>query len=281
MKKAILGALLAMAAMGAQAATLQAVESSAVVNGTIVLATDGTVQSAIIDNPAKYGQAIADFVHNTAMQWHFQPVLQDGQPVVAKASMHARVVLKQKPDGNFEVRIKGATFGDDDPNDTSTLHNSPLNKKLVPGYPMAAVKERVQGTVYLALHVNRSGHVIDAVALQVNLGVLGQESTLKRYREILARSARQAANRWTYEIPTTGKLAQQNSWTVRVPVIYNLNVWGAPKPDHTWQTYVPGPYTPAPWVDKPDADAADAVADGTVQTDGAGPTLLSAASNHG
>lgn len=211
MKKAMLGALLVMVAVAAHGATGQDVESSAVVNGTIVLAQDGTVQSAVIDNPAKYGQAIADFVHNTAMQWHFQPVLQDGQPVVAKASMHARVVLKQKPDGNFDARIKGVTFGDDDPNDTSTLHNSPLNKKLAPQYPMAAVKERVQGTVYLALHVDRSGHVTDAVAVQVNLGIVGQESTLKRYREILARSARQAANRWTYEIPTTGKLAQQSS----------------------------------------------------------------------
>jgi hypothetical protein len=41
-----------------------------------------------------------------------------------------------------------------------------------------------------------------------------------------------------------------------------------------WEAYVPAPYTPAPWNDKPDKTAADAIADGVMQTDGAGPTLL-------
>jgi hypothetical protein len=281
MKKAMLGALLALATMTAQAATRQDVESSAVVNGTIVLAKDGTVQTAVIDDAAKYGQPIADMVHNAALQWHFQPVLVDGQPVIAKASMHARVVLKQKPDGNFDARIKGVTFGDDDPNDTSTVRHTALNKKLVPKYPKEAITARVQGTVYLALRVDRSGHVTDAVAEQVNLGVIGPNGVLNHYREMLARSALQGAMQWTYEPPTTGKLAAQDSWTVHVPVTYNLQVLGAPKSDHVWQTYVPGPYTPAPWAVKPDADAADALADDAVRTDGAGPTLIPTASSHG
>lgn len=278
MKKAMLGALLAMASITAQAASQQDVESSAVVNGTIVLAKDGTVQTAVVDDPAKYGQPIAAFVQKAAMGWHFQPVLRDGQPVVAKASMHARVVLKQKPDGNYSARIKGVTFGDYDPNDTSTLRE---DKKIVPHYPLEALRARVQGTVYLALHVDRSGHVTQAVAEQVNLGVQGQKAVLNHYREVLARSAISAIREWTFLPPTTGKLAKDDSWTAHVPVTYNLNVLGGPKSNHVWQTYIPGPYTPAPWVDKPDVDAADALADGGLLTDGAGPTLLPAAGNHG
>ncbi|MBD8899027.1 energy transducer TonB [Rhodanobacter sp. DHG33] len=274
MKKVMLSALLAMAAMGTQAATKPAVESSAVVNGTIVLAKDGTVQTAVVDDPAKYGQPIADMVRNAALQWHFQPVLQDGQPVVAKASMHARVVLTQKPDGNYSARIKGVTFGDPDPNDTSTLR---ADKKIIPHYPQDAIRARVQGTVYVALHVDRSGHVTQAVAEQVNLGVQGQEGVLAHYREVLAHSALSTIQKWTFLPPTTGKLSKDDSWTVHVPVTYNLNVVGAPKSNHVWQTYVPGPYTPAPWVDRPDVDAADALADDGLRTDGAGPTLL----NHG
>lgn len=278
MKKAMFGALLVMASLTAQAASQQDVESSAVVNGTIVLAKDGTVQNAVVDDPAKYGQPIADFVQKAALQWHFQPVLRDGQPVVAKASMHARVVLKQKPDGNYSARIKGVTFGDYNPNDTSTLRE---DKKIVPRYPQEALRARVQGTVYLALHVDHSGHVTQAVAEQVNLGVQGQEAVLNHYREVLARSAISAIRGWTFLPPTTGKLAKDNSWTAHVPVTYNLNVLGRPKSNNVWQTYIPGPYTPAPWVDKPDVDAADALADGGLLTDGAGPTLLPAAANHG
>ncbi|WP_225562918.1 energy transducer TonB [Rhodanobacter sp. DHG33] len=278
----MLGALLAMAAMGAQAATYQAVESSAVVNGTIVLAKDGTVQTAVVDDPAKYGQPIADMVHNAALQWHFQPVLQDGQPVVAKARMHARVVLSQKPDGNYSARIKGVTFGDDDPSDTGTLHEAERDKKIRPGYPAVAAIAHVQATVYVSLRVDRSGRVVDAAAEQVNLhadGIDGTEGMLEHYRQLMARPALAAARKMTFVVPTTGKLAKEDSWTVHVPFVF---LSGA-NPDAlpVWTTYVPGPYTPAPWVDKPDADAVDALADDGLRIDGAGPTLIPTASDHG
>lgn len=281
MRKIVLGVLLVILAMAARGATRQDIELSAIVNGTIVLARDGTVQSALIDDPAQYGQAIADFVHNTAMHWRFQPVLQDGQPVMAKASMHARVVLKQKPNGNFDARIKGVTFGNNDPNDTRTLHASADNTKTLPIYPGAAIHARVQGAVYLALRVDRSGHVIDAIAQQVNLDNIGPDNVLKEYRKILADAALKAARHWTYTIPSTGKLAKRDNWTVHVPVIFKLEGRGVAKFNRVWKTYVPGPYTPAPWVDKPNLSAADAIADGGLQTDGAGPVLLSAASIHG
>jgi hypothetical protein len=275
MKKAMLGALLAMVAMTAQAATRRDVESSAVVNGTIVLAKDGTVQTAVIDDPTKYGQPIADLVRKAALQWRFHPVLRNDQPVVAKASMHVRVVIKKMPDGNYDARIKGARFGDYDTNSTDALRNAERNKKLWPHYPMAAVRGRVQGTVYLALHVDHSGHVTEAVAEQVNLNNIGPDNELRQYREALAKAALDAARKWAYLPPTTGELAKQDSWTVHVPVTFRLNGAGLPSPDGVWQAYVPGPYTPAPWVDKPDVNAADALADGELQTDGAGPTPLS------
>ena len=280
MKKAMLGALLAMAAMTAQAATRQDVESSAVVNGTIVLTKDGTVQTAVIDNAAKYGQPIADMVRKAALQWRFHPVLRNNEPVIAKASMHVRVVLKKMPDGNYNARIKGARFGDYNANSTDELRNAESNKKLLPRYPMDAVRGRVQGTVYLSLHVDHSGHVIDAVAEQVNLNNIGPDSELRQYREVLAKATLETARKWTFLPPTTGDLTKQDSWTVHIPVTFSLARAGLPSPDGVWQTYVPGPYTPAPWVDKPDVSAADALADGVLQTDGAGPTPLSPI-NHG
>jgi hypothetical protein len=284
MKKAIPAALLVLATMSAQAATRQDVESSAVVNGTIVLAKDGTVQTAVIDDAAKYGQPIADMVRNAALQWHFQPVLQDGQPVVAKASMHARVVLSKKPDGNYNAHIRGVTFGDYNSTDTNTdtLHITADDKKIFPNYPEMAIRAHVQGTVYLALRIDHSGHVTDAVAEQVNLDNIGPDNLLNEYRKMLADSALKAAHRWTYTTPTTGRLAKQDSWTAHVPVTFNIAPRGQTTVDRVvWQTYVLGPYTPAPWAVKPDADAADALADDAVRTDGAGPTLIPTVPSHG
>jgi parvulin-like peptidyl-prolyl isomerase len=83
MKKALFGALLAMTMMATQASTTRDLESSAVVNGTIVLAKDGSVQVAVIDDEAKVGRSIADMVRKTALQWRFQPVLRNGEPVLA------------------------------------------------------------------------------------------------------------------------------------------------------------------------------------------------------
>jgi hypothetical protein len=278
MKKVMFGALLAMATMVAQAGSIKDIESSAVVSGTIVLAKDGTVQTAVIDDGAKYGQTIADMVRTAALQWRFQPVLRHDEPVVAKSSMHVRVVLKKMPDGNYSARIKGATFGDSSTDSTDTLHDA--DKRIPPKYPPAAIRGRVQGTVYLALRVDRSGHVVEAVAEQVNLSNIGSDHILNQYRTILAESALKAARQWSYAIPTTGPLAKQDNWTAHVPVNYALNELGMPKPDRTWVSYVPGPYTPAPWIDKPDMNAADALADDAVRTEGAGPTLLSPL-NHG
>lgn len=70
----------------ARAGSIQDIESSAIVSGTVVLTRDGTVQTAVIDDAAKYGQAVADMVRKAALQWRFEPVLRHGKPVVAKAA---------------------------------------------------------------------------------------------------------------------------------------------------------------------------------------------------
>lgn len=275
MKKIWLGILLAVTAMTVQASSTRGLESSAVVDGSIVLAKDGTVQAVTIDDEAKYGKPIADLVRKTARQWLFYPVIRNGEPVVAKSSMYVRVVLSKMPDGNYSVRIKGATFGDMNSKSTEAVRNAEVNKNLSPRYPKDAIRARVQGTVYLALRVDRSGRVTDAVAEQVNLENTGSENLLSRFRQIMAKASLDAARRWRYVVPTTGPLARQNSWTVHVPIRYSLNFIGRPKNESVWETYVPGPYTPAPWNDKPDVATADIVSAGGIRTDGEGPILRS------
>lgn len=273
-RRLALGVLLIAATTSANAATREDLESSAVVEGSIVVAKDGSVQDVTIGNPENYGAPIVDLVRKAALRWRFEPVLLDGAPVTAKCSMHARVVLRQQPDGNYVARIKGATFGDGNAHSTDALSDAPQGRSFRPTYPREAISHRVEGTVYLALRVDRRGRVTEAFSEQVNLHNKGVRGAVERYRAVLAQSAITAARHWKYAVPTTGKLAAQDSWTVHTSVSYELQAFGEQPHESIWQTYIPGPYTPAPWVDKPDADAADALADDSMQTDGAGPVLL-------
>jgi hypothetical protein len=271
---------LATLAMVAHASTRRDTQSSAVVNGTLVLAADGTVQAAEIMDEDRYGKPIADMVRKAALQWLFYPVVRDGKPVVAKVAMHVRVVLQKKADGNYSARIKGATFGDMNGTSTDALRIGERSRHIQPKYPLEAIRAHVQGTVYLALRIDRSGHVAQAVAEQVNLANIGPDSILQQYRDMMARTTLEAAEHWTFEIPTTGPLAGRDSWTAHVPVTFALNDLSAPKTGSVWQTYIPGPYTQAPWSDKSDMDAVDAVATDDVRTEGVGPMLL-ASPHHG
>lgn len=273
-KELALGVALALASLVAPAATRQDLETSAVVSGTVMLAKDGSVQGVEIPDAAKYGQPIADFVHETAMKWRFVPVEVDGKPVAAKTFMHARVVLKKQADGNYSARIRNVSF-DGGPGATDDLASNGSFLKFPPKYPEVAIKGRVQGTVYLALRVDRSGHVTDAVAQQVNLFSIGPEHELVVMRKALAESAITAARHWSYTPPTTGRLVNDAFWVARAPVTYAIGTSSRPQPA-VWQTYVPGPYTPVPWATESSPGTADTLADGEVHTDGAGPKLLSA-----
>lgn len=280
MNKIMLSACLSLAAMMAHASSSRDIERSAIVEGTLVIAKDGTVQTATVPNAQKYGKPIADMVQNAAQHWRFYPVLREGEPVLAKAAMHVRVVLRKAAGGNYEARIKGATFGDEDARSSDELSNVPTN--VQPRYPEAAIRGRAQGTVYLALRVGRDGHVADVVVEQVNLANIGPENVARQYQDILAKSALDAARQWSFDIPTTGPLAKQDSWTAHVPVKYTLNIAGHPQAEHVWEVYIPGPYTQPPWSHQPNMDDTDAVAsDGDVRTDDVGPMLRSPLAPHG
>src|SRR3546814_13089783 len=68
-------------------------------------------------------------------------------------------------------------------------------------------------------------------------------------RKRLGAAAAKAAWDWTFIPPSTGDLAQDASWSVRVPVDFHLGRkveagYGE------WTAYLPGPYQPAPWLER-------------------------------
>ena len=86
-------------------------EASMLVTGSIVVAPDGSVQSYAVDHPEKLPSVVAGLVGKDLSRWRFAPVLLDGKPVAAKAPMSMRVVASKRDDGNYNIGIRSAYFG--------------------------------------------------------------------------------------------------------------------------------------------------------------------------
>lgn len=104
------------------------------------------------------------------------------------------------------------------------------------------------------MRVNRQGKVENIAAEQVNLDIRTRESQMRYFRDVLADAAIKGVGSWTYNLPTTGKHAEDPSWDVILPVRFNMipiRFDLTPKPQDSygkWEVYVPGPRQPVPWL---------------------------------
>jgi hypothetical protein len=203
--------------------------------------------------------------------WEFKPVLIDGKPANVVTDMSIRVVAKKIDEDNYSVAIRSAGFGDNSGKPEERVRSQNLK---APGYPEAAAYAGVTGTAYLLVRAGRDGKVIDAVAEQVNLGVVDDERSMDRWRRVLADASLRQARRWTFTPPTEGKSAGDDFWVVRVPVVFSLDGKAA---YGRWEAYVPGPRHPNPWErDKEGSSfSPDALVPGQAYLAGSGLKLLS------
>lgn len=258
-----------------RSAARKLVVASVLVTGSITVAPDGSVKNYVVDDAGKLPAPVISLIAKNAATWRFEPVVRDGQPVIAKAAMSLRIVASPVDDSHFSMSIVGSHFGQpasfQDPTGTSISSAT----RSSPQYPMEAARARVSGTVYLIMRVNRAGLVDEDAAEQVNLDFVASDSEMLRWRNVLANAAVRASRRWTFTPPTAGPGAEQSSWMVRVPVVFKL--WGQSRPSEKygdWHVYVPGPRTIPEWAGKPAIESsADAVAAGGVSEVGGGLRL--------
>ncbi|MHC9086358.1 energy transducer TonB [Luteimonas sp. RIT-PG2_3] len=134
-----------------------------------------------------------------------------------------------------------------------------------PRYPADMLRAGAQGAIYLVIQIGRDGKVMNAVAEQINLTVVGSARDMERVRRSLGEAALDAARRWVFHPPTTGDLVDAPYWSLRVPVDFTMsgsrNEYETPY--GTWHGYLPGPRQRVPWVTDQDAlGSPDAVAGG-------------------
>lgn len=264
--------LLAMAAVaGAVPKHVQAqTEASMLLTGKISINADGSVAGYEILHADKVPGYVLSSLAQWVPDWRFKPVLAGGKAVPVRATMTVRMLARPSGEDKFEVSIAGTSFGLDGSRPTDNVRRLEMKP---PRYPIDVVRGGGQGTAYLVLKVGRQGTVEDVVVERVNLSVYASEREMDRFRKRLGAAAAKAAWNWTFVPPSTGDLAQDTSWSVRVPVDFYLG--RKAEADYgEWTAYLPGPYQHAPWLEG-DESGSDALADGATHTVGSGPVLMS------
>ncbi len=257
------------------AAVRKRVQASMLVTGTIDVALDGSVQGYVVDQSDKLPAPVVALIEKGERTWKFEPVLQDGKPVLAKAKMSLRIVAKPVADKDYSLSIAGAQFGTNAPGETVSYKQT-----YQPIYPRSAVDARVSGTVYLLLLVGPQGQVENIATEQVNLGVVGSDMELNHWRRVLADAAMSAIKRTTFNLPTVGEQVAAGHWLARIPASFELHERGqrSVEPEYgTWVVYVPGPRQRVPWLDSshaPSGNDVDALAAGKIQLVGVGLHLI-------
>lgn len=265
MKRWLIGlfcVLLSGAALAAgPAAVRKRVQASMLLTGTIVVAPDGSVSQYSVDHAEKLPPEVSGLLAKAVPAWRFAPVVVDGKPVIAKTTMSMRIVARPVSNDKYSIGVAGVIFND---GQDKTGESITWKNEVQPVYPRDAVDLGVSGTVYVLARVDRQGRVVEAIARQVDLGIIASDEQLAVWRRMLADATMRAVKRSTFDPPTVGKSAADPYWQVAFPVAFALAA-GTASSYGQWQLYVPGPVQEAPWVDKRVlAGSADAMPDGGI-----------------
>lgn len=202
--------------------------------GDVWIAPDGHVSDYKLRNELL--PAVAELVAKNVRSWTFEPILVDGKPVTAKTAINLN--LKAEPVGNdsYSIRITSLHFGS---MARTGDHTRP------PRYPPGAVRAGVGAKVLLAVRIDDSGQVVEALPMQTNLDRnVGNEADQKQFRTLFEKASIAAAKSWRYNVSETLNGKPIGSASV-VPVEFWLN---GNSGEGRWKAFVPGPINPVPWL---------------------------------
>ena len=238
---------MAFASASAFGADQSAATYEIVANGEVRIAPDGSVSDYRLKS--KLTPAIAELVNRAVRGWRFEPILQDGKPVIAKSALRMRLIAEPtaKDPDSFIMRVVDIEFGAPD----RTHGGRP------PRYPNAAVSARLNAKVVLALRLDETGKVVEAVPYQTSLGARPRSETDgENWRRLFERASITAAKTWRYDLTETIDGKRIGTYAL-APIVFTIMPPGqvANRQDN-WQAYIPGPIHELPW-DFGRSDSAD------------------------
>lgn len=206
------------------------------VSGSIDIGPDGSVIAHSIDKGLT--PAVRSLIDRNIETWRFEPILQDGRPVIA--STRVQMALSAVPDGKdtLQLRVDKVWFGA-----PKTVDNA-----QAPKYPPQALRDRFGARVVLALELDENGKVIAAHPYQTSLSRSTSEGRAAKFRKQFEKASIAAAMEWTFT-PGESIDGQKLGSRAMVPISFVIGsrMQGMIP---VWRSFVPGPITPAPWADE-------------------------------
>lgn len=248
----LLFTLLALCAFAASAArndyVRQQVEASMLVTGELVVAPDGSVKSYKLDRADELPPDTQALLAELVPTWQLDVKKADGSPLQAPAMVKMGVQLLARPIPGVDDQLR-VTVGDTTFHDPKAPVEIKANEELTPPkYPVHAWRSGMTGIVYVVLRLNPDGSVAETHVQRVDMTVLSNEKTLRKFGRMLADAAVAATKQWTFTIAPE-RLARPGSISVRVPIAFALSGGNSTTRAKygQWHAYVPGPYAPIPW----------------------------------
>jgi hypothetical protein len=203
--------------------------------GEVQIATDGSVSDYRLHS--KLTPLIASLVDRGVRAWHFEPVLVDGKPVVAKTAMRLHLRCTPVDADNYKIEVANVIFGEPRKQD----HVEP------PRYPDTAVRSHVGARVLIYVKLDEEGRVVEAEPYQTSLDVRTRsEFEANSFRKLFEAASVRAARNWRYDLTETVNGKKMGTVAI-VPIVYNVRAFGTrPVQDGEWKGYVPGPIHDSP-----------------------------------
>ena len=232
MNKLLLSLLLVAAPAFADDANLQHYTARA--EGSLTIGTDGRVLDVELAGDENLGKDVIAGYKERIRAWRFEPVIEDGKPVVAKGLMQlALVAEREKGVDSAKFGIRHVQFMDP-PGAPSPVTATKLTP---PSYPSSALRDGVGAEVGMVLQLDAQGGVVSAAVERMELlGVTRRQGHLANHEAQFRRSAERIAKEWKFDV-TPGQDV------VRVPVRYAPPQYAA-----GWVPTVFRPVTLPEWV---------------------------------
>lgn len=176
----------------------------------------------------------------------FEPVLEDGRPVIARAHMRLALVASELPDKSLRVGIENVTFpepgvGADEAARPPTGAPSPrVVRRVAPRYPEENLAMGLSARVLVAVHMAPDGAIRDVAVRQSALLHTrgGPRPAVQKALAAFETAALRSIARWQVQLddPTAGPLGPDER-TGLVAVEFTVNGTPSPRPGlWSWET---------------------------------------------
>lgn len=166
---------------------------TATTTGELTVDAEGRVTAVSLDPKSLGADLVRDF-EAQMRTWVFEPVLQDGQPVPAKAKLSAGLLVIRQP-GVDGLRIGFERMQFFEPVARKAAEG--VSRSLTPpAYPESELRQGVGARVDLLLRLDAEGRVVDAAAESVNLFGEPEPKLRERHGRNFSKAAVRAAARW-------------------------------------------------------------------------------------